>query len=425
MWFDGAVGSLGKLGSVLGLLTVWALAKYAALLAAVWKPNEYSDTYYYFTSAQEALASGRPLATMTPEYPTPAAALLLAPYLAGGTDYDSYRWNFLVLVVGADALFVLLLAFRTGPAGVLAWTLLESIAGSLALLRLDIVPAVLAGAALLVVLRGRDETAAGLAALGAGVKLWPALLLPLAFGDPRSRSRAAASGVGVGLLLVGLSVAAGGVARLFSPLTYQRDRGLQIESVAATPAMLARLREDGFSVAFTEWHAYEIAGPGVDRALTLADMAALLALVAVVALYAWWFRSRSPVEAAPYLALFVIVAFIVTSKALSPQYLLWLAAPAAVAFGCSVDLGRRPPLSGRAAVTLLWVVGLLVATNYVYPAHYDAILAGERFPTTVLAVRNIGLVGFALWTAAAAVTSILEAGARRTGGPVRLSAPSG
>lgn len=400
--------------SALALMTLWALAKYASLVTNVWKPNEYSDTYYYFTSAQAAMATANPLVTMTPEYPTPAAAMLLLPYVAGGTGWDEYRWNFLVLVVGVDALFVLLLAFRAGAAGVLLWTLLETVAGSLALLRLDIVPAVLGGAALLLVLRRQDAASSPLAAFGAGVKLWPALLLPLALGDRQRRPLAAVTGGVAALALVVLSLWAAGLDRLLSPLRYQSERGLQIESVAATPAMLARLDGRDVTVEFTKWHAYEITSADAEALLRLANVGGMVAVAALVLLYIRWFRSGASLDAAGYLALFAIASFMATSKALSPQYLLWLAAPAAVLFAWSFDPGRRPAVDWRAGLSLLWVLTLMVLTNYVYPTHYDEILMGTpRRPTVVLAARNLLLVGFAAWCALAALNArqpVIDAG---------------
>lgn len=421
MCFDGRVRSgVGKAAAVAVLLAVWAVAKYAALVRDVWTPNEYSDTYYYFLSAEAALKTALPLASMTPEYPTPAAALLLAPYLAGGTGYDTYRWNFLVLVVGIDALFVLLLALRAGAAGVLAWTLLESIAGSLALLRLDVVPAVLAASGLLLLLARRDAAASPVLAAGAGVKLWPALLLPLALGDRRTRLAAATTGGLAAALLLGASVAAAGVGRLLSPLAYQSGRGLQIESVAATPGMLARLSQPGYGVAFTQWHAYELSGPGVELATSLATSAGYAVAVLLLFLYVWWFRAGTPADAAPYIALFAIAAFMASSKALSPQYLLWLAAPVAVLFGRSFSLARRPALDWRAGVTLLAAVALLVLTTYVYPTHYDELLAGGvRAPVVALAARNVLLVAFAAWCALVAL------GPRPGRGPGHLSEAAG
>ena len=56
----------------------------------------------------------------------------------------------------------------------------------------------------------------------------------------------------------------------------------------------------------------------------------------------------------------------------------------------------------RAVVSLVLVGVLVTLTAYLYPLHYDDLLAGARRPTEVLAVRNVGLLVFMVWSGAAA-----------------------
>lgn len=387
-----------------GMVLLWAVAKWVALDAHVWRPDEYSDTYYYFLQCREA-ASGGGLAALAPEYPTPAAALLMLPWWLGAQDHEAYRLGFLVLVTAVDAAFVVLLAARTSAIGVVAWILLETLAGPVALLRVDVIPAALAGAAVLALLQRREPAAGVLIAVGAAAKAWPVLLAPLVLGD-RSTRRPAALALGVtgGVLAVG-SVAAAGWGRLWSPLVHQRDRGLQIEAVAATGPMLDRLGDPRLEVFWSSFNAYEIAGPGTDALLGAASGAAAVAVALFAVLLVAWFRAGSPPDAAAYLALFAIAAFMATSRALSPQYVLWLAAPAAALLG---DAWRSPADAARparATVTFVGVGVLVGLTALVYPALYDELLAGEAAPAYVLAARNALLVAFAAWCAAASLTA--------------------
>lgn len=69
----------------------------------------------------------------------------MLPSWLGAEGYEGYRAGFLVLVTLFDAAFTALLIARTGPIGVAGWVLLVTLSGRLALLRFDIVPAVLAG----------------------------------------------------------------------------------------------------------------------------------------------------------------------------------------------------------------------------------------------------------------------------------------
>lgn len=392
MWFDGRVRTRDRIGAGGALFVLWALVKWVALQTYVWAPNEYSDTYYYFLQCQVAARDG--LAAMVPEYPTPAAALLYLPYLLGAQDYDSYRWGFLCLVVATDALFVLLLVTRASAGAVVAWIFLESLSGRLALLRFDVVPAVLAAAGVLLLTQRRPAHAAPLLALGVAVKARPALLLPLLFGPRDGRRRAGLSLAAAAAVLVAAAVALGGWPRLLSPLAYQRDRGLQIEAVAATPALLARLHDPAYEVVWSRWNAFEVSGPLVAPLLRATTVASVLGLAALAALFVAWFRRGARPEAAAHLALTAVALFMITSRALSPQYLLWLAALAVVVPG----LARPADAASQsdATLTLAWTAVLLALTTLVYPLFYDDLLSGARaLPTWLLAARNAALVAFA------------------------------
>jgi hypothetical protein len=226
----------------------------------------------------------------------------------------------------------------------------------------------------------------------------------------RPRRPAASVLVGTGLALALVSVALGGWGRLFSPLTYQADRGLQIESVLATPAMLGWLSDPGrWTVAYAASRAYEVTGPGV---ATLLSLSSLLTVVYVVALaVAWWrlwvLRDRVRGATVLWVALAAVTGFVVVGKVLSPQYLLWLAPLAAA--GLTVEDHRR---------LRWWTAGLLVAmglTQVVFPSNYGQItLLGDRawLPVTALALRNALLVVL-LGTAVAAVAAGLRRDAQR------------
>ncbi|MDO5535870.1 MAG: glycosyltransferase family 87 protein, partial [Propionibacteriaceae bacterium] len=314
---------------VVTLAVVWLVAKLVAIWGWVLVPGEYGDTYYYFLTAQETVASGGGVADALREYPTPAGLLLLWPYLGGADDHDSYRAAILAMTSVADAAFAALLGRRTGPVGVLAWVALTSALGQVALLRFDMLPAVVAGAAVLLAMQGRRTMASVLVGVGTGLKLWPIVLAPLVLTGRRwPRPLIALAGTGVGL--VALSLATGGWDRLLSPLSYQGDRGLQIESVFATWPMHAWANDEAYTVWYSTFHAYEVTGPAVAAWLQVAQVASLLGVLGCVALLVWWFWRGADPAALGWLALVLVGTFVITSRALSPQYLLWLAAPTAV-----------------------------------------------------------------------------------------------
>jgi hypothetical protein len=201
----------------------------------------------------------------------------------------------------------------------------------------------------------------------------------------------------VGFGLAGLSLAAGGWSRLVSPLTWQSGRGLQIESVWATPLMVARAFDpQRWAVRYSTFQAYEVFGPGVPTLLTVSTAATVVGLLVTVALFVRGFvNPRVSAVGLGLLVLATIAITTITNKTLSPQYLLWLGGPAAVLLLSRSDEGPRwHRVLGRLAVQLL-VLALL--TQLTYPLLYNGLL-GRRstgfaiVSTVVTTLRNLSLL---------------------------------
>lgn len=336
------------------------------------------------------------------EYPPPAVAVLALPWVLAKAVSVAGAYGVLLMVAAGltDLAFTLMLArARRGLLPVLVWLVGVPLLGSTAYARFDLLPGVLCGAAVLVVAR-HPRTAAAIVAVAAGVKLWPALVIPPLLAVARPRRAATAVLVGTGLALAGASVVLAGWGRLLSPLTYQSDRGLQIESVLATPAMLAWWHDPTrWAVGYAPSKSYEVTGPLVGLLL---DTSTLLGVLLVAALgAAWWrlwlVRDRVTGPTALWLALAAVTGFVVTGRVLSPQYLLWLL-PAAAAGLAVAD----SPLLRR------WTAGLLLAaglTQVVFPAYYGEItLGGDQvwLPVLALALRNGVMLALLVVAAAAA-----------------------
>jgi hypothetical protein len=355
------------------------------------------------------------------EYPTPVVWILLLPYGAGGGSRPGTLAAFAVFMLALDALFTYALyrsAGRRHDWAVDFWVLFVPVVGSFIYWRFDLLPAVLAGGALLAA-RRRPWITGALTGLGAAVKLWPALLIPSFLAYKPDRRPAGLAFVVVGFGLAAVSLLAGGMTRLFSPLTWQSDRGLQIEAVWSIPLLFARAaRPDVWSVQDTPFHAYEVFGPGVGFWIGVSNVVTVVGLAVLAVLFLRAFRAGggTPV-AVGFLVLATVAVMIVTNKTLSPQYLLWLGGPAAALLLLRHQASRAEHRAIRHTAYALLALALL--THLVYPTLYNGLLGtrGEAMiviATVVTAVRNLALLVFTVYLLRLA-WRFTDAGLRRAG----------
>jgi hypothetical protein len=216
---------------------------------------------------------------------------------------------------------------------------------------------------------------------GAAAKIVPALAtVPLALAR-----RGAARGYTVFLRVLALFFVpallfgGGGFVQSFA---YHSARGLQVESLAASILMkLGWVNEVVFA-----YGAFEVRGRGVELARSLSlPVTGVLLLVTAFFMYREYRSGRFGVRAFPRYAAALILAFMLGSKVLSPQYVIWL-------------LPLVPLGAGGIAGIVVSAVFLAVCwmTTQVYPIHY-ADLLNVRFPSPdLLIARNLLLV--ALWS---------------------------
>lgn len=340
------------------------------------------------------------------EYPLPAQWILQGIYALAGGFEDYFNW-FAGLMLLLDAVVAASLFRRRNARGALVWILFTAACGPIMYFRFDLIPAALvAWACLLLVVR--PHLAGSLIAMGAAVKLWPALLaLPLAAPDPLRRGAGRARTVGflvTGFALGMVSLIIGGWSRSISPLVWQSRRGLQMESVPATPLMFLRTFTDSpaWPVFLSEYNALELQGPGVGLLLQVSTVLTV-GWVVLTSLLAWrllrHFRRQSPAlhEAMLLVVLASILTTIVVNKTLSPQYVLWLAGPLAILAVSRRSEWLRSPLR-LVTIALVVVAGL---TQYTYPWATFGIMGmpnGAPLETSMLILRNLLLTGVAAYT---------------------------
>ena len=242
---------------------------------------------------------------------------------------------------------------------------------------------------------GTAAFVAAWASLGIGVaaKLVPALVtIPLALvsgrGEgERSFGRVARSatrgfvvffGVVVAFFLPAFLFGGGDFVKSFS---YHTDRGLQLESLGASVLLKLGYVEG----VFLEFGAYDVQGRGVDllNSMSLPVTGVLLILTAVIA-YREYREDRFGPEQFPRFAAAFVLALLLGSKVLSPQYVIWLLPLVPLSAGGVWGLGA-------------WAVFLAVCwmTTQIFPYHYLEISAGRPPGTDILLGRNFLLV--VLW----------------------------
>jgi hypothetical protein len=240
---------------------------------------------------------------------------------------------------------------------------------------------------------------AGLA-LGGGVvtKLWPAVLL-VALPFVRQRWRIAWSATLVVVVTVLAVLAIGGAKHGQDTFSRHADRGLQVESLVATPVVVAQRAGAAVDISFHRSSgSWDVTGTGASAALTASSVLTLLALT----LIGWlvWRVRREP-ELWLDLCATSLLLLAVTGKVLSPQYVVWLLALLAAAL-CR----RGSPLVAPASL----VAGSAVLGQVVFPAYYfDLVNGGGTVVVVALALRNLALA-----VATALAVRTLYSATRRT-----------
>jgi Glycosyltransferase family 87 len=385
------------------VVSTWVITRVLMLvLFATAESFVIGDVLYYWRKVAAMGDVG--LSQTLNEYPTPVVWILSLPYGLGLGSSAGYAVAFIAMMIALDGVFTWSLWRFSGRRHGRAldfWLLFVPLIGPLSYLRFDILPAVLAGGALLAA-RRRAWITGALTGLGAAIKLWPALLIAAFLAHRPDRKAAGIAFIAVGFGLALLSLIAGGWTRLVSPLTWQSGRGLQIESIWATPLMIARaIAPEKWRVDMSRFQAFEVFGPGVDALLVISNIATVVGLLAIIAL---WVRAYSQPDPSAIGIGLIIVATVaimtVTNKTLSPQYLLWLGGPVAALLVIKRDsssLEERMLVRRLARQTLL----LAALTQLVYPLLYDGLLHRQGdlmlvVSTVVTSLRNLALLAFSV-----------------------------
>ncbi|MBC2904537.1 glycosyltransferase 87 family protein [Streptomyces cupreus] len=380
----------GTRRSLAGLLVIWSLTR-VVLLLFVFKvyifpgPDVTSDVSVIYQGWYEVLRTGTfPQDDVTWQYPPAAALAILSPALLFYLDYAS---AFFVLAFTADlAVLALLLCagLRPGrsPRGTWVWTVGVPLLGPTVYARYDVMVTAVAVAALLAGAR-HPRVMGALTAFAALLKVWPVLLLVAA----RKRSAWVSAAVTAGLLAALFAVMMPGA---FAFLTFQRDRGTEVESLGALVFHVARhFGWDG--QVLLNYGSVEFLGPYVD---VVSTGALVLTALAFGWLLLWRFRAtRFLPHTLADAALVAVLMFTTSSRVISPQYMVWLVGLAAV---CLCFRGSR----------MGWPVALVLAACLVtvleFPVWFAHVVSSDTLGIALMFVRN-GLLVLATVLAARAL----------------------
>jgi uncharacterized membrane protein len=314
------------------------------------------------------------------EYP-PLAAIAL--WLAGvfGRDPQSIAWTFGVLMalclVAGQQLAARLASGRARERLTVAWLLVLGpvLIGASVRTHFDPLPIAITLAGLLAFARERRDLGFVLLGVGTMTKLFPGLLavVAVAWLCGRAEWRAALRGAAIfAAIVVAISLPLSGAGYVDS-FRFHLDRPVQIESTAATVLFAlggsdvtgTNLRPDRFkSNGLDGGHAEVV--EALFAVLLVGTMAAIVLLAA----------RRRTVRHMVLCGFAALLAFVTLGKVLSPQYVIWLAPFAALAW-----------VWGRRAVALL-VTAAIVLTHVEFPSRYFDLINEKTDVIVIVAARN-------------------------------------
>jgi hypothetical protein len=342
---------------------------------------------FYHENASKAMAGEIPYRDFLFEYPVLSFPLFLIPRLIV-SDLAGYKVAFVLEMLAFDAAAIYLIARQVSETeglgrvpGRLGWYTIYCVSLSPLLIgRFELAPMVLAFAAARWWFVGRSIPGGVAAGLGALMKIFPGVVAAPALVWEMSRLRASRARGTVAFfatLAVGLAIWFGvGGRRVLDSLGYHAERGLEVESVYGGALFLWGMVTGADAPWIFNYKAYHVAPEWGARLVPLVLPIQVGALLLVMGR----FRRSGLSDGMRYSAA-AVLAFIISGKVLSPQYLIWLFPFLAVLDGRTGRLARQ-----------CFLVGCL-ATAFLYPGSgFVMVLAHQPGAILLLNLRNALLV---------------------------------
>ncbi len=336
-------------------------------------------------------------------YPIVAILPMLAARVFGMTQYAA-TWLTIVMFLDAVAFAAIIGWGRRRQNSPVAWWWLGFLLslGPITLGRIDSisVPFAIVGALLIAT---RPRTAAFILTIATWIKVWPAAIIAAIVISARDRVNAALTVVLTSAAITAITLALGSGANVFSFITQQTNRGLQVEAPVST-IWLWRVWSgvtDTTVYYDTNLLTWQVKGAGVDIASAVMTPLLVLALLSIVVVGVLAVRNRAPVtDVLPSLSLALVTAFLAFNKVGSPQYVTWLAIP--------VILGMATTASGRGRsfrIPAILVCVIAALTQVIYPYLYGYLLGTNVVMLLVITAKDILLFALLAWAVANLVQS--------------------
>jgi len=340
------------------------------------------------------------------EYPPLAILSFLLPALLSATQ-PVYGFLFALEIFLLNLVVLFILAKLASRLKMQVWrvlgiyTICLSAMGPIVTGRFDLLPAALVMLALYAFISGRNKTAWAVLALGATAKLYPLVIVPLfaLYLLRHHRYRRLIQGIAVfggvvlALNLPWIIINADGFWQF---LSYHMERGLHSESSYASVLLVGQmlgLTQVDAALTYGSWN---ISSPMADALYQASFYVTAGFLLLAYALYArrLWKKLAATVETEIFssesielilrYSLLAVFVMLLTSKVLSPQFLIWLC-----------PLLPLVVVRWRYALPVLFLV-IGGVTQYIYPHHYLEFESVVPYLVVLLAVRNLLLVAMAV-----------------------------
>ena len=345
------------------------IALFAAEASRIPKPGADFDNYYDIGTKP-----GRPYVDYAVEFPlfTVQSLRTLAP-LAG--TRERFGVTLVVLNLVADVVIAAALYWAWGVEAAACYAIAAIPLLDLFFLRLDMWSTALATVGVAAWRRQRPSLAAISLAAGIAFKLWPLTFLPLLLVPFRGRRRLApiATAAAAGMTILALWLWVAGPLGLYQVLTFRGATGWEVESTVGGLWML--FDRSSMRVETGAWRIGTTSGP---------ISVLLFAAGTLTSLWMVWRGARTGHVGAGWAG--GLSALLALSALLSPQFAVWLAPAAGVAW-----------VEGDIRVAVMTTL-IVFFTNLEFKA-FAPLMRGEMRALLLVLARNLMLVLFAIDTA--------------------------